>query len=119
MIPEEDYIGVETLMAAVAASMKAIHVTIKDSKALNAIWPGDLKNYLTLHGWVQDETSGPYAYWWKSPAGLAIRVPSVKDIGDYIHRIADVLGDLEEVENRSQLEIFSEITGFPLGKWAE
>ncbi|MEG3841816.1 hypothetical protein [Microcoleus sp. herbarium14] len=90
-------------------------VTVKDTETITTIDLNRLRNYLQIHGWHEDK---PFlenaAIWHKLAAGeeFEILLPNQQTIGDYAARIREAIQILESVENRSQIEILSDlITG--------
>ncbi len=88
-------------------------VTIKDSQTLETIDLNRLRNYLQIHGWNEDKPFLDNATLWHQPAAegedFEILLPKYQNLGDYVDRIREVIQILEDVENRSQFEILSEI----------
>lgn len=102
-----------------------IRVTIKDKVALQSIKIEDFKSYLTLKGWnkkedytrtlATGEKNKVAEVWSMDGSGVnygatAILVPERETLIDYAARMSENLLNLERIENRSQLEIYVDIT---------
>lgn len=101
-----------------------MRVTIKDKEALQKITVIQLKKYLLTSGWIKSKDfyrpqvhgSGVMVgeIWvvnQQSPTPISIFVPNNSEFSDYVARISEFLMALERVENRSQLDIYVDITG--------
>lgn len=94
-------------------------VSIRDSKILKTIEPNVLETYLKSNGWQKTghiyANAGAIWSFKKSAEGeFEILLPLRQNLGDYAARIIDAIKILEEVENRSQIEILSDlITTYP------
>ncbi|MBW4511065.1 MAG: hypothetical protein KME64_31795 [Scytonematopsis contorta HA4267-MV1] len=97
-------------------------VTIRDSQVLRNVRPEELQGHLQKTGW--HETGRIYndagAVWRlkknskNSSVEYEILLPLQQSLVDYAARISDAIKTLEEVENRSQIDILSElITYYP------
>ena len=86
-------------------------VTVRDAEILKTIEPQQLKNYLQSHGWYEDRPFLDNATIWLKPEHeeFEILLPNKQQLGDYSTRIREALEILEEVENRSQIEILSDL----------
>ncbi|OUL35983.1 hypothetical protein BV372_08770 [Nostoc sp. T09] len=88
-------------------------VTVRDADILKTIEPQQLKHYLQSHGWHEDRPFLDNATVWlkQEPehGEFEILLPNKQHLGDYPTRIQEALKILEEVENRSQIEILSEL----------
>ncbi len=88
-------------------------VTVRDAFILKCVEPQQLKNYLLSSGWHEDRPFLDNATIWlkKVPLGgeFEILLPLYQNLGDYAARISDAIKILEEVEDRSQIEILSEL----------
>lgn len=92
-------------------------VTVRDSEILKTIEPGVLASHLRTQGWYEKariyDNDGAV---WRLKNNLGdeeeILFPLNQNLGDYVARISDVLKTLERVENRSQLEILSNLITF-------
>lgn len=87
-------------------------VTITDSQALGTLRPLDLIGYLRTHEWSQVSKIERRGSIWTGGPGdsYEVLVPLDVDLGDFSHRVADVLMTLSTVEKRSQAEIFHDIS---------
>ncbi|AFZ23399.1 hypothetical protein Cylst_1085 [Cylindrospermum stagnale PCC 7417] len=94
-------------------------VTIRDSKILKTIEPNVLETYLKSNGWqkkghIYDGAGAIWKYKKYAEGEFEILLPLRQSLYDYAARIIDAIKILEEVENRSQIHILSElITTYP------
>jgi hypothetical protein len=92
-------------------------VTVKDSETIETVDLNQLRNYLQIRGWHEDQPFLENAsLWHKLLAGeeFEILLPNQQTLGDYAARIREAIQILETVENRSQVEILADlITGIP------
>ncbi|WP_293348464.1 MULTISPECIES: hypothetical protein [unclassified Microcoleus] len=92
-------------------------VTFPDSETLQTVNLNQVRNYLQIHGWNEDQPFLENAMLWhKSVAGeeFEILLPNQQNLGDYAARIRETIAILESVESRSKLEILADlITGIP------
>ncbi|MGH9967098.1 MAG: hypothetical protein ACREBG_04600, partial [Pyrinomonadaceae bacterium] len=88
-----------------------MRAAIRDVEVLRAIRPLDLMAYLRASGWRLAEESNKAAYWERAEGGASfeVLVPRNIDMADFPSRIGELLTTLEVVEDRSQLEIFSDL----------
>ncbi len=87
-------------------------VTIRDKEVLNSLRPVDLIAYLRASGWNREADIGNKASVWVKPDGPQpqdVVVPLRRDAADFALRIAEVLGKLEFVEQRSQEDIVKDL----------
>lgn len=88
-------------------------VTAFDSEIIKTIEPQKLRDYLRAHGWYKDRPFLNNATIWlkqDSERGeFEILLPLKQNIRDYVPRIREAIETLEMVENRSQVEILSEL----------
>jgi hypothetical protein len=88
--------------------------TIRDPAILQALAPLELAAYLRSNGWKQVDRLGDKGSVWvlsrKNGKEYEVLLPLRKDLRDYVYRMADALRVLEVVEERSQLEIFQDLT---------
>ncbi len=88
-------------------------VTVNDTAALGALKPLEVAAYLRAKGWRKDaELNGKGSLWLWPPEGgneFDITLPSRRDLGDYVLRIAEVLHTLASAEGRSQLDVLRDI----------
>ncbi len=92
-----------------------MRATICDAQALRSVGPIDLTAYLRLGGWREQTrlANGAAAVWTRSDAGGAefeVLVPSDRNLRDYPVRISEAIATLAVVEERSQLDILSDVT---------
>ena len=92
-----------------------MRATIQDAQALRSIGPIDLTAYLRAGGWQEcaRPANGNAAIWtWANPAGaeFEVLVPLDRNLRDYAARIGEALATMEVVEERSQLDILSDVT---------
>ena len=84
---------------------------IRDADAIGALRPLNLIGYLRARGWHKfSEAPGRFSVW-ANPAhpDSEITVPMRREAADFITRLADILRELEAVENRSQLDILRDL----------
>jgi hypothetical protein len=89
-----------------------MRVTIRDREVLNSLRPVDLIAYLRASGWIREAEIGNKAAVWVKPNGPEpqdVIVPLQRDAADFALRIAEVLGRLEFVEQRSQEDIIKDV----------
>jgi len=70
--------------------------------------PHQVETYLIAHGWVQQQRTGDKASIWTLD-GFEILLPLKPEIIDFPRRILEVVETLALKENRSQIEIFSDL----------
>lgn len=89
-------------------------VKIRDREMLSKISPSQLVAYLEARGWRRERLFENKGGLWR--LGLAngeqfeILVPLQATLRDYVARLIDAIDTLEVVEERSQLEIFRDLT---------
>ncbi len=87
-------------------------VTIKDRATLLNIHPARVGAYLRAKGWTRMAfEANRYSLWVKPSVAQAVEVllPLDPHLGDFTERMAELLGDLQQNEQRSQLEILRDI----------
>ncbi len=88
-------------------------VTVRDSETLKSIEPARLAAYLQAKGWYEARPFLNNATIWLLKGDEAdseeILLPKTTSLGDYAARISDALKILEIVEQRSQLDILSDL----------
>ncbi len=89
-------------------------VTIRDNEILNTVNPKVLEAHLIAKGWyergrIYNDAGAIWRLKQDAEDEFEILLPLSQTIGDYAARISDAIKILEEVENRSQLDILSEI----------
>lgn len=94
--------------------IRDIKVTINDKDALMALSFVQVKAYLILHGWKEKEpdTWSFYVYSHHHPDGNQAEVLIGKSdkFGDHPHRVHDAIRLAAEIEDRSQLLVYEEIS---------
>ena len=100
-------------------------VTIKDKDALQALRVKHVKSYVESKGWKKIEeslntytdesgnilpVSSVYSQEEKSHIYTSLTIPNAEHFADYSARMSELLMNLEKFENRSQLEIYVDIT---------
>lgn len=89
-------------------------VQIRDAKALSTLSIISLRSYLTSKDWRNEGAWGnrPAFIYVKEHAGRSwdILVPTRDTVADYAERMADAVAALAEVEERSQLDIFNDLS---------
>lgn len=70
--------------------------------------PYQVENYLIAHGWAQQQQTGDKASIW-TLNGFEILLPLKPEIIDFSRRMGEVVETLALKENRSQIEIFSDL----------
>lgn len=88
-------------------------VTVRDRQVFETIEPSVLAEYLQANCWEKVGLFYEYTWIWhkKDDAGelFEVKQPTRKDFDDYGLLIGDTLKELERLENRSQLEILSDL----------
>jgi hypothetical protein len=88
--------------------------TVRDIAALQAVGPVDLAAYLRAKGWLEEGPLGDRGAVWRgrgiSGDEYEVLLPLDRRLRDYVARIGDALRTLEAAEERSQLEILSDLT---------
>ena len=89
-------------------------VQIRDRKALSSLSVGNLRFYLISHGWNDEGPWGnrPATIYTKERGGQnwEILAPSLDTLGDYAESMAEAVKVLAEVEERSQLDVFYDLS---------
>jgi hypothetical protein len=84
-----------------------------DLEILNALRPLEIAAYLRSRGWQQVERIGDAGSVWtqatKNGEGFEILLPYDRTYGDYLPRLADLLGTLEVAEERPQPAIVNDL----------
>lgn len=87
-------------------------VTVRDPNILSNIDPKQLTIYLQTHGWLIENSDNISESIWvisQSEKEYDITLPLNPKIRSYALRIAEILEILEQVEERSQLDILSDL----------
>jgi hypothetical protein len=89
-----------------------MRATIRDPETLGSVRPRDLAAYLRAKGWQQSNLFPGRSIWRLGSNGdtFEILLPLDDTFRDYALRISDVLRTLEEVEDRSQLELIADVS---------
>jgi hypothetical protein len=98
-----------------AEALLAIRVNIKDWSAFGRLTPAGVERYLKARGWIRtsdhphkSEAGIPLGGYWSNNKGSELLVPA--DVAsDYTAGLAQVVVDLEIVENRSQMLIYRDL----------
>jgi hypothetical protein len=88
-------------------------VTVRDRKVFETIEPSVLAEYLQANCWEKVGLFYEYTWVWhnKNDTGelFEVKQPTRNDFDDYGLLIGDTIKELERLENRSQLEILSDL----------
>jgi hypothetical protein len=84
-------------------------VAIKDAETLNAIRPLDLAAYLRSTGWRRHKVVEDRWSVWIKGDDFEVALPLNRDFHDFTLRMSDALATIEVVEERSQIEILSDL----------
>ncbi|NJK76629.1 MAG: hypothetical protein HC942_24845 [Microcoleus sp. SU_5_6] len=88
-------------------------VTVRDRQVFETIEPSVLAKYLQANSWEKVGLFYEYTWIWHKKDGAGelfeVKQPTRKDFDDYGLLIGDTLKELERLENRSQLEILSDL----------
>lgn len=89
-------------------------VTIRDNEILKTVNPKVLEAHLIEKGWyeagrIYNNAGAIWRLKQDAEDEFEILLPLSQTIGDYAARISDAIKTLEEVENRSQLDILSKL----------
>lgn len=91
-----------------------MRIELTDEAALSSLPWGDLKSYLDAQGWALVDRIGDKALVYRPGDGsgesVEILVPARDDLGDYALRIAEAVRILADVEQRSALAVYGDIT---------
>lgn len=95
-----------------------MNVIISDVSILSHIQPQHVEHYLDSHGWHErNRIENRVSIWTRDTFmvdKLKIQVPLDLDFDDYPRRMYEIMETLEKAENRSQLDILSElVTNIP------
>ena len=87
--------------------------TIHDRSALAAIELADFNAYLRNHGWEVLDAGGTNSVLWiqrRESMDYELLVPNSQTMDDYPTRMSQALSVLEELEDRSQLDVLRDVT---------
>ncbi|GIM92799.1 hypothetical protein [Paractinoplanes toevensis] len=89
-----------------------IRAQVTDRDALAARPPSELAMYLRAHDWTIRERAGSSVQWVKTVAGEEFEAlqPQESTLRDYASRVRDLLSVLAVTEDRSELDILSDIS---------
>ena len=89
-----------------------IRAQVTDPAALAARSPWELATYLRAHGWTIRDPDVRGAQWVKTIGGEEVEAlqPGSAGLRDYVSRVRDLLHVLALVEDRSELDVLSDIT---------
>lgn len=84
---------------------------ITDRGAMAALSPNALSGYLRARGWTTLHAEEPFAVFKQVVRGeeVELDLPLRQTAGDYARRVAELLHNLEILEERSQLDIYRDI----------
>ena len=89
-------------------------VQIRDREALSSLSVGNLRSYLISRGWNDEGPWGnrPATIYTKEHGGRNwdILAPSRDTLGDHVECMAEIIAILAEVEDRSQLDVFYDLS---------
>ena len=89
-------------------------VQIRDREALSSLSVGNLRSYLISRGWNDEGPWGnrPATIYTKEHGGRnwEILAPSRDTLGDHVECMAEAVAILAEVEDRSQLDVFYDLS---------
>ena len=86
-------------------------VSVRDAASLRALSPVNVIGYLRAHGWVRySELQGRFSVW-KHPQhpDAEVVIPASRDARDFPLQLAEALQELEDVEQRPQLDILKDL----------
>ncbi len=87
--------------------------TIRDAETLRVLPPLGVASYLRSKGWYQSDVIGRRGSVWSSRRpgleGYEILLPLSRELGDYVTRMAEMIGTLEVAEGRPQTQILEDI----------
>jgi len=86
-----------------------VRASIRDAHVLAAIRPLEFVAYLRAKGWHQVPPSSSLWSTWIREGDFELTLPLERSLGDFALRMADALRTLEIVEDRSQIEILSDL----------
>jgi len=89
-----------------------MRASIRDAKALDALRPLEVVSYLRATGWSQQQVQPERQSVWtrgNDNGGFEVVVPLAR-WGDYAIRMSELLATLESAEQRSQLEILTDLS---------
>lgn len=87
-------------------------VTIRDPEPFARLNPAEVAAYLRTEGWMEVENEPDrFSVWQAGVNGdrVELVLPLRRALGDFVPRMAEVVGTLSAKENRSQLEVLSDL----------
>lgn len=84
-----------------------VKVKITDSAAIHKITPEKLISWLSNNNWECVEKNRNFCIYEKSD--MALLIPSTHEVRDYILRVAQAIGEICQVEHKTELVIYEEI----------
>ena len=89
-----------------------MNVSIRDREPFERLNPAEVAAYLRSEGWEEVDYKPDRVSVWSATADddrLEILLPLRRSLGDYVIRMAEVVGTLAAKESRSQLEVLSDL----------
>jgi hypothetical protein len=90
-----------------------VRASVSDREQLQSLDPVEIASYLQAKGWQRTDSGYELAACWSfetnAGASLDVLVPTDATVGDFALRMSELLQALERVEQRSQMEILSDI----------
>jgi hypothetical protein len=90
-----------------------VRASVSDREQLQSLDLVEIASYLQAKGWQRTDSGYERAVCWsfETKAGevLDVLVPTDATVGDFVLRMSELLQALEQVEQRSQMEILSDI----------
>lgn len=89
-----------------------MRVSIRDRAVLTSVEVPSIRAYLSRRGWNLLGPRGPYVEIWaihEPSSDRRLLVPKTPSLDDYASRVSDVIQALEDVEDRSQVEILYDL----------
>jgi hypothetical protein len=86
-----------------------VKIDLRDRELLSTLAPLEVAAYLRSCGWQEHATSSRDWAAFTLGADYEVSLPLTTELRDFSARMADALRTLEKVENRDQLEIFSDL----------
>ena len=88
-----------------------MRAVVKDTAAIAALRPSNIISYLRSRGWGKfNERQGQFSVWSHiNYPDAEVVVPLKREASDFVTRLAEILQELEDAENRSQLDILADL----------
>ena len=77
------------------------------------VTPEKMKTYLASHGWIEEPVKNENIWmFWKmhNSVKISVAVPAITDLVDYQHAVELFIEFASKVENKSQYEVFKDIS---------